>query len=64
MNLKIIDITGKEVVKIVAQKQAPGNYTIRWNGKNQEGGFVSSGIYFIQLKTDNSILTRKTLLIR
>jgi len=47
--LKIYNILGKEVRELVNTRQSSGNYTIIWDGKNNSGKEVSSGIYFYQL---------------
>ncbi|MBU0711009.1 T9SS type A sorting domain-containing protein [bacterium] len=42
-----------------------GSNTVIWNGKNDTGVLVPSGIYFYQLKTDKGIsLTKKMVLLR
>jgi len=47
--LKIYNILGKEVRELVNTRQSPGSYTIIWDGKDNEGKEVASGIYFYQL---------------
>jgi len=64
VNISVYDITGKEVSKLSNKKQQPGAYHVIWNGKNQEGGDVSSGLYFVQLKVNNYVKILKSLLIR
>ncbi|MGQ9643951.1 MAG: FlgD immunoglobulin-like domain containing protein, partial [Ignavibacterium sp.] len=46
-NVKIIiyDIQGKQVAELVNNYQAPGTYEVTWNGKNDNGEFVASGVY-------------------
>ncbi len=39
-------------------------YSVTWNGRNDFGKFVSSGIYFYKLKTDNFEKTRKMILMK
>jgi flagellar hook assembly protein FlgD len=41
-----------------------GTHTARWDGKNDRGESVSSGIYLYQLRTGTSIMSRKMLLIK
>lgn len=51
ISLKIYEITGKEVVRLVeGQSYAPGEHVINWNGLNNFGKEVSSGIYLYELK--------------
>jgi hypothetical protein len=40
-----------------------GIKTAMWNGTNQHGQQVSSGVYFYRLKAGTSVLTRKMVLL-
>ncbi len=57
--LKVYDLLGTEVVTLVDEMKAAGNYAIKFDGKN-----LSSGIYFYQLRSGNFVKTNKMLLMR
>ncbi len=63
-NLKIYNILGKEVRELVNAKQYPGNYTITWYGRNNQGKEVASGIYFYRLATGDHKETKSLVLIK
>ena len=63
INLTVYDLMGKEVVNLVNKEQTAGNYKVNWNGKNNLGEEVSSGIYFCQLNTGFSSRAQKMILI-
>jgi len=60
-NLKLVvyDILGKEVATLVNESLNPGAYEVNWDASQ-----MPSGVYFYRLKTENSILTKKMLLIK
>jgi hypothetical protein len=64
VTLKIYDILGKEVRTLVNTLQKPGNYRAIWDGKNNQGKEVASGIYFYLLKAGERKEGRKMLLIK
>jgi hypothetical protein len=64
VTLKIYDILGREVRSLVNGLQRPGVYRLIWDGKNNQGKEVTSGIYFYQLKTGNFSETKKLVLIK
>jgi len=64
VKLKIYDALGQEVKKLISEKRLPGFYSIEWDGDNDDGNPVSSGIYYYRLKVDDRSKTRKMLLIR
>ncbi len=46
----IYNILGQKVKTLVDQKKNPGNHTAFWDGKDDSGFEVSSGVYFYKLK--------------
>ena len=64
VTLEIYDILGREVRKLVSKLQNQGRYKVRWDGKNNQGKEVSSGIYFYQLRAGNLTNTKKLVLIK
>ena len=64
VGLSIYNILGQKMMTLVSDKQEAGYYKIEWNGLNQSNQLVSSGIYFLQLKTKHFIKTIKMILQR
>ena len=64
VQLKIFDVAGKEIRTLLTKAQAAGHHTVLWNGRDNRGVAVASGIYFCQLKLDDLVQTQKMLLVR
>jgi len=64
VSLKIFDVTGRLVRVLVDQSILSGAQSIVWRGRDDDGRVVSTGIYFYNLQTRDSVLTRKLVLIR
>ncbi|MFZ5515351.1 MAG: T9SS type A sorting domain-containing protein [Candidatus Zhuqueibacterota bacterium] len=64
IDFKIYNILGKEVYSLKSKNLAVGENIITWNGKDINGQDVASGLYFYQLKTNESVQTKKLTLIR
>jgi len=68
ITLKVYNILGQLVRTLMDEEQAPGYYSVRWDGRNDFGKEVSSGIYFCRLEVIGDRLkitrTRKMVLIR
>ena len=62
--LKIYNILGQLVRTLVDEAKLPGKYNILWDGKDNSGKEVGSGIYFYQLRTKEYNTTRKMVLLR
>ncbi|MCH7761721.1 T9SS type A sorting domain-containing protein [candidate division TA06 bacterium] len=64
MTLKIYDVTGKTVKTLVEGKQDKGFNRVRWDGRNENGKKVPTGVYFYKLKAGGLTETRKIILLR
>ena len=64
VDLTIFDQQGREVAKLVREKQSAGHQEIVWNGLNQAGEAVSSGIYFYRLQSGSFSETRQMMLVQ
>jgi len=62
--LRIYNILGQLVRTLVDQRRSTGRYEILWDGKDDKGAELSSGVYFYQLKVDGHTITRKMLLLK
>ena len=64
VTLQIYDIRGRIVRSLVSARQAPGRYTARWDGRDDHGISVSTGVYFYRLQTDHFRQTRKMMMVK
>ena len=67
--LTIYDINGQLVRRLAVGHQAAGMYRSRsraayWDGRNQLGESVASGLYFYSLTADNFTATRRMLILK
>jgi hypothetical protein len=62
--LKIYNTLGEQVRTLVDQTQEPGWYVVTWDGRNNKGAEVSSGLYICRLKTGDFSDTIKMVLLR
>ena len=64
-NLKtIIDILGRQVLKLHQGILVEGHHNFTWNGKNSKGIGLSSGTYFVLVKTDEHSEIQKLLMLK
>jgi len=64
VSLVIYDLTGRKVVELVNDFQNAGNYEADWDGRNEFGQSVTSGMYFYSITMGNFTQTKKMLLLR
>ncbi len=62
--IQVFDITGKEVCTLLNQKLAQGEHNTIWDGLNTNGNHVSSGVYFILMRTEQYMTVQKAVLIK
>lgn len=65
VTLIIFDINGREVATLFDNRQDAGTYNVIWNGVDQHGRSLASGIYFYQITAPSSDrVTRPFNLVR
>ncbi|MBT3254309.1 MAG: T9SS type A sorting domain-containing protein [Candidatus Marinimicrobia bacterium] len=64
VKISIYDVLGHAVRNLVDKQQNAGSYKISWNGLDDEGHTVNSGMYFYKLSVDNFSQTRKMLFLK
>jgi len=64
VSLVIYNILGQKVRTLVNEHQRPGVKTVSWDGKDEKGKGLSSGIYLYKLKSREIIQTKRMLLLK
>jgi len=63
VELVIFNIKGQKVKQLVSDQHTAGQHSIVWNGEDNFGNSVSSGIYFYQLKIDGKVRKSKKMIL-
>ena len=65
VTLQIYNVVGQVVRTLIAAKsQSAGRYQMRWNGMDDRGVPVSSGVYFYQISAGEFQTVRKLMLLK
>jgi sugar lactone lactonase YvrE len=64
VRLTIFNLRGQEVRTLVSSSMIAGNHSVVWNGRNDAGQVVPSGIYLYRLQVSGFVETRKLTLVR
>lgn len=57
VNLIVYNLQGQKVATLVNNYQTAGYHQIMWNGANDRGQKVSSGVYFLRMQAENFVKT-------
>ena len=63
VKLVIYNMLGQRIRTLVNGKHAPGSHSVVWNGRDDQGRMVSSGVYFYRLQAGRFIETRRMVLV-
>ena len=64
IQLVIYDLLGRTVRTLVNKKVLPGYKSIKWDGKNDNGSLVTSGVYFYMIQAGNFSKTKKMIILK
>lgn len=62
--LTIYNVKGQVIRTLINSPYQSGRYSVTWDGRDERGNSVSSGLYFCRLKSADSVLFQKLLLLK
>jgi hypothetical protein len=64
VNIKVFDVRGRLASTLVDAKMAPGLYAATWDGSDESGAPVASGIYFVRMEATDFSAASKVIVVR
>jgi hypothetical protein len=64
VELRIYNIQGRLVRSLVHETRAAGQHAVRWDGRDDSGREVASGVYFYELRADRQISRKRMVLLK
>jgi flagellar hook assembly protein FlgD len=64
VSLKVYNVAGELVRTLASEEFTAGAHTKVWDGRNDAGQPVSSGVYFYKLVSNNFTQTKKMVLLK
>lgn len=64
VRLEVLNLLGEPVATLIDEEREAGTHQVTWNGTNQEGNTVPSGVYFYKLHQGTNTLTRRMVFVR
>ena len=65
VNLVIVDLLGRELRQLINNEvRSEGSYIVKWDGTNDNGFSLSSGVYFVVMKAKGTVDMQKMVLFR
>jgi hypothetical protein len=64
VEVEIINLLGQRVKRIAEGTYSPGRHSVVWDGTDERGKEVTTGVYFYRMKSDVGIVSKKMLLLK
>ena len=64
ITVSIYNVTGQKIRSLVSENMSAGKHTVVWDGRNDVGTNLSSGVYFVRLETVSGALSHRIMLVR
>ena len=64
IELAIYNLAGQQVAQLVCDIRPAGRQAVRWDGRNDQGQALASGVYLYRLRAGDSVQVRKLLLLK
>lgn len=62
--LEVIDVMGRVIATLVNDKVGAGTYNVTWDGMDQAGNVVGSGVYFYRLSAGNFVEMKQMTMMK
>jgi len=60
----IYNVTGQKIRNLITENLTAGKHVVVWDGRNDAGSTLSSGVYFVRLETVSGVLSHRIMLMR
>jgi len=64
VDVSIYDMRGRLVRRLVNEERTPGRHQIHWDGRDDQGQRVSSGVYLYKIVAGSFLSTKKMIMVR
>lgn len=64
VTLEVYDLSGRLVRTLIDDHRLRGTFAVHWDGRDETGRRVASGVYFCRLRTDRLSQSRRMVLLR
>jgi flagellar hook assembly protein FlgD len=64
VSIDVYDILGHQITTLLSKTMPAGYYEVSWDGRDQYGRSVSTGIYFYTLNTGKTRIVKRMLFIK
>ncbi|MFZ0391920.1 MAG: FlgD immunoglobulin-like domain containing protein [Calditrichia bacterium] len=64
VQLTVYSVSGEKIRSLVSGTQSAGGHSVVWDGKNDQGRPVGSGIYLYRLQAASQVLSKKMMLLK
>lgn len=64
VEVAVHDVAGRRVATLLHGHRSAGDHTLTWNGHDDGGQRISSGVYFVRLKSLDGVHVRKLTLLK
>ncbi|NIT59597.1 MAG: T9SS type A sorting domain-containing protein [Aliifodinibius sp.] len=64
MTITVYNILGQKIRTLISQKQSVGDHQVIWDGRDDGGHEVASGVFIYQLRAGEYVDVKKMVLMR
>ena len=64
IDLRVIDVQGRQVRVVDTGSRPAGFHVVSWDGRDETGGFVGSGVYYARLTVEGVVIGTRRIVMR
>ena len=64
VRLTVFNAAGQQIARLVDEEQSAGRHAVRFDGRDQHGAALPSGVYFARIEAGDAVFSQKMSLVR
>ncbi len=60
----VFNVSGQQVIKLMDQDVAPGNYRVYWDGTNSQKALIGNGVYLVLVRQVSGNTVKKVIVLK
>jgi hypothetical protein len=64
VRIGVYDLRGRLIRTLISETKSPGQYALIWDGRQDDGAFAATGIYFTKFQASTYQATRRVVMVK
>ena len=64
VRIDLFDVNGRHIRRLIDEPQRGGRHGVVWDGRAEDGRALAGGIYYVRLRTSDTLQSRAVIMVK